>query len=48
MPKLGAPVEPAQSNGVDPWWRAVSTTAPQPLAESDAPETLALMERTAD
>lgn len=48
MPKLGAPVEPTQSNGVDPWWRAVSTTAPEPLAESDAPESLAPMERMAD
>ena len=37
MPRLGAPVEPAQSNGVDAWWRAVPSTAPKPLAESDAP-----------
>ena len=36
MPKLGAPVEPAQSSGVDPWWRAVSSVAPEPLAKSDA------------
>jgi L-ascorbate metabolism protein UlaG (beta-lactamase superfamily) len=39
MPRLGAPVEPAQSNGVDPWWRAVPSTAPKPLVDSHAPET---------
>jgi hypothetical protein len=48
MPKLGAPVEPAESNGVDPWWRAVSSTTPKPLAESDAPESQAPMERMPD
>jgi L-ascorbate metabolism protein UlaG (beta-lactamase superfamily) len=48
MPKLGAPVEPTQANGVDPWWRAVSSAAPEPLAESDAPENLAPIEQMAD
>jgi len=48
MPKLGAPVEPARANGIDPWWRAVSSTAPKPLAGSDAPENLELVDRMAD
>jgi len=48
MPKLGAPTEPSQSNGVDAWWRAVSSTAPEPLAESDAPESLEPIARMMD
>jgi len=48
MPKLGAPVEPAHSPGIDAWWRTVGSTAPEPLAESDAPEALAPIERMAD
>ena len=48
MPKLGAPVEPARSKGVDPWWREVLTATPKPLAESDAPASLAPLERMAD
>jgi hypothetical protein len=48
MPKLGAPIEPAHANGVDPWWRAVSSTVPEPVAESDAPESLAPIEQMAD
>lgn len=37
MPKLGEPVEPGRSNGVDPWWRSVSG-APEPLDQADALE----------
>jgi len=48
MPRLGAPTEPSQSNGVEPWWRAVGSTAPEPLAESDAPENQVPVERMAD
>lgn len=50
MPKLGAPVEPARSSGagVDPWWRAVSSSAPEPLAERDAPESTMEVERMMD
>ena len=50
MPKLGAPVEPDRSNGggVDPWWRAVSSAAPEPLAERDAPESTMEVERMMD
>ena len=48
MPRLGAPTEPSQSNGVDPWWRAVASVAPEPLAEPDAPENMAAMERMMD
>jgi hypothetical protein len=48
MPKLGAPVEPVRSNGVDPWWRAVSSSAPEPLAERDAPESAMEVERMMD
>ncbi|HEX3866857.1 MAG TPA: MBL fold metallo-hydrolase [Gemmatimonadaceae bacterium] len=32
MPKPGAPVEAAESNEVDPWCRAISSAAPEPLA----------------
>jgi hypothetical protein len=48
MPKLGAPVEPTVSVGVDPWWRAVTSAAPVPLASAVAPETLLPVEGTAD
>jgi len=48
MPRLGAPTEPSQSNGVDPWWRTVASAAPEPLAESDAPENMAPLERMMD
>lgn len=48
MPKLGAPVEPTQWTGVDPWWRAVGSTAPAPLAKPSAPESLVPVEGTAD
>ncbi|HEY2378064.1 MAG TPA: MBL fold metallo-hydrolase [Gemmatimonadaceae bacterium] len=48
MPRLGAPTEPSEPNGVDPWWRAVASTAPEPLAESDAPETLVSVKRLMD
>jgi len=48
MPRLGAPTEPSQSNGVDPWWRTVASAAPEPLAESDAPENMAPVERMMD
>jgi L-ascorbate metabolism protein UlaG (beta-lactamase superfamily) len=48
MPRLGAPTEPSESNGVDPWWREVGSSAPEPLAESDAPESLEPVERLMD
>lgn len=48
MPRLGAPTEPSHANGVDPWWRAVSSAAPDPIPESEAPETLEAIERMAD
>jgi L-ascorbate metabolism protein UlaG (beta-lactamase superfamily) len=38
MPKLGAPVEPANRAGIDPWWRSVPSTAPEPIAGRNAPE----------
>ena len=38
MPKLGQPVEPSRSRDVDPWWRTVSSGAPEPL-EADAEQT---------
>ena len=48
MPKLGAPVEPSESTEVDPWWRSVSSAAPDPLANWDAPESTVALERVAD
>jgi L-ascorbate metabolism protein UlaG (beta-lactamase superfamily) len=48
MPKLGAPVEPSQSIGVDPWWRSVASTAPEPLANWDAPDSDVAVERMVD
>ena len=38
MPRIGAPTEPSRYEDVDPWWRAVASAAPAPLAEPDAPE----------
>jgi L-ascorbate metabolism protein UlaG (beta-lactamase superfamily) len=38
MPRLGEPVEPSRSNGVDPWWRSVSGGAPEPTDQADALE----------
>lgn len=40
MPRLGDPIEPAQSNGVEPWWRGVDTV-PSSRARSH-PEALSL------
>jgi len=41
MPKLGQPVEPTRSIFVDPWWRAVSAAATEPVepetVEGEAP-----------
>jgi L-ascorbate metabolism protein UlaG (beta-lactamase superfamily) len=48
MPKLGAPVEPTRSIGVDPWWRSISSATPEPLAEWDAPESAVAVERMVD
>jgi L-ascorbate metabolism protein UlaG (beta-lactamase superfamily) len=48
MPRLGAPTEPSMGDDVDPWWRAVSSAAPEPLAESDAPESRQPLERLMD
>ncbi len=48
MPRLGAPTEPSQSNGVDPWWRSVASIAPEPLADTDAPESMEPLERMMD
>ena len=38
MPQLGAPTEPSRWEGVDPWWRAVASATPKPLAETDTAE----------
>lgn len=48
MPKLGAAVEPTRSIGVDPWWRSVSSAAPEPLADWDSPESAVVVERIVD
>jgi len=48
MPKLGAPVEPVHSIGVDAWWRTVPSAAPKPLADSNAPESLAPLQQLTD
>jgi len=48
MPKLGAPIEPTQSVGVDPWWRTVSSMAPVPLVPVGAPESLLPIDGTVD
>ena len=36
MPRLGEPVEPAQADGVEPWWRGVDSEALEPAAEAAA------------
>ena len=36
MPRLGEPVEPAQADGVEPWWRGVDSQALEPAAEAAA------------
>jgi L-ascorbate metabolism protein UlaG (beta-lactamase superfamily) len=38
MPRLGAPTEPSLYSDVDPWWRMVSSVAPEPLTKSDSLE----------
>jgi L-ascorbate metabolism protein UlaG (beta-lactamase superfamily) len=48
MPKLGAPVEPARGPMIDPWWRAVASKVPTPLAKRNAPESKLELERTFD
>ena len=48
MPRLGAPTEPDRANGVEPWWRAIASAAPEPIAESDAPESMEPVERLPD
>jgi L-ascorbate metabolism protein UlaG (beta-lactamase superfamily) len=48
MPRIGAPTEPAHSTGVDPWWRTVGSTAPEPLTEANAPEADEPLEQMAD
>jgi hypothetical protein len=40
MPRLGEPVEPAQTDGVEPWWRVVDATAREPEPEAPAATTL--------
>ncbi|HJQ21897.1 MAG TPA: MBL fold metallo-hydrolase [Gemmatimonadaceae bacterium] len=48
MPRLGAPTEPSHFVGVDPWWRSVTSAAPEPIADARAPESLQPLERMAD
>jgi L-ascorbate metabolism protein UlaG (beta-lactamase superfamily) len=48
MPRIGAPTEPSHSNDADPWWRTVGSTAPEPLAEADAPDADEPLEQMAD
>jgi L-ascorbate metabolism protein UlaG (beta-lactamase superfamily) len=39
MPRLGAPVEPARCEGVDPWWRSVAVLDQVPVEQGQsAPE----------
>jgi len=38
MPRIGQPVEPSRSIGVDPWWRSVGGGAPEPLEEVETIE----------
>ncbi len=42
MPRLGQPVEPAQAEGVEPWWRAVDQAPRAP--EPDAPQAITVPE----
>ena len=48
MPKLGAPFEPTNGVAVDPWWRAVSSVAPEPLVRAGAPESLVPVDGAVD
>ena len=48
MPKLGAPIEPAMIDGVDPWWRSVGSATPEPLVDSEGPESRAPIEQLVD
>jgi L-ascorbate metabolism protein UlaG (beta-lactamase superfamily) len=48
MPRLGAPTEPSEQRPVEPWWRAVSSEAPEPLARSDSPESREALEQMMD
>lgn len=48
MPRLGAPVEVAESDGVDPWWRAVSSAVPAPVPALNFAVDGAQLERLAD
>lgn len=36
MPRLGEPVEPAHAERVEPWWRAVDTSAQEPEPDTSA------------
>jgi L-ascorbate metabolism protein UlaG (beta-lactamase superfamily) len=40
MPRLGEPVEPALAGDVEPWWRAVDTTAREPEPDTPVAATL--------
>ena len=40
MPRLGEPVEPAHTERVEPWWRAVDKTAREPEPDGPAATTL--------
>jgi L-ascorbate metabolism protein UlaG (beta-lactamase superfamily) len=40
MPRLGAPVEPAHAEGVEPWWRVVDRSAQEPEPDTPAATTL--------
>ncbi len=40
MPRLGEPIEPAHAERVQPWWREVETSAPQPVPARQIGETL--------
>lgn len=48
MPRLGAPTEPSMSDSVDPWWRSVGSAVPEPIVESDEPESMVSVERLSD
>ena len=38
MPRLGEAVQPAQAEGVTPWWRGVDTPGPMPMTPQQADE----------
>jgi L-ascorbate metabolism protein UlaG (beta-lactamase superfamily) len=40
MPRLGEPIEPAHAEAVQPWWRAVGTTAREPVPDTPAETSL--------